>query len=196
MAIDAEEIKSLVTAIAKQDKKSQNNVMLVRSDASGDISRYFFIVKQGGQSAASTIVKHVLNWIGNALQGAAMGNADASAGSTLAGATGKAASVSALSGAFKDGVMASAKDTGDEAQNRNLMHQLKGASGLQLVGFFDFSGQTVLNVWYCDPGLQSHYNQFIRLLDTDAVAEVPYSAKGSVLRGKRVLTMGGKSMSY
>lgn len=188
MNLSHDDIKRIIAAISKS-KTAVDLTTVVGSKEVGGTNRYFFCVKSGGSSWAMLIAEQVIGWLGNVAQGATGGGGP---GAAVAGASGKAAALKGLSGAYGKGVVANASDTGDETQNNNYMHQLKASDGIQMIGFMDCSGSTVMNLWYGD---LSWWNWFIDLIDSDEIAETSGMAC-TVLKGKSVITVNGVSLAY
>lgn len=193
MDLSHDDIKRIVGAISKSNT-AVNLTTVVGSKTAGGTNRYFFCVKSGGGSWAMLVAEQMIGWLGNIAQGAAGAGASGAgaAGGAVAGASGKANALKGLSGAYGKGVIANASDTGDETQNNNYMHQLKASDGIQIIGFMDCSGSTVMKLWYGD---LSWWDWFINLMDSDEITETA-GTTCTVLKGKRVITLNKVSLAY
>jgi hypothetical protein len=193
MNLSHDDIKRIVGAISKS-KTAVDLTTVVGSKSVGGTNRYFFCVKSGGGSWAMLVAEQVIGWLGNVAQGAAGAGATGAgaAGGAIAGASGKAAALKGLSGAYGKGVIANASDTGDETKNNNYMHQLQASNGIQMIGFMDCSGSTVMKLWYGDP---SWWSWFLKQLDSEEITDTSGTAC-TVLKGQRVITVNKVSLAY
>jgi hypothetical protein len=195
MELSHDDIKRLVAAIAKT-KSARRLTTVVGSKSESGTNRYFFCVKRGGGSWGWLGAKFALNWAGNVAQGGAGLNASGlgALGGGVGAISGKSSALSGLSGAFGEGVIANARDTGDENTNASYMHQLKANNGIQMIGFMDCSGSTTMNLWF---GELTWWNWFLGLMDSQGVnTQIGYDAQCTVFKGKRVAIVRGKALSY
>ena len=70
---------------------------------------------------------------------------------------------------------------------------MNASNGLQMIGFMDCSGSTVMKLWYGD---LEWWSWFIKQMDSDKVTDVGYTATCTVLKGKRVITVNGVGLAY